>query len=285
MQRWLLTLPKSRYKIDSCLRNEFEAYGLTRLDFDAAQGICLRVRKRGPGAFVEDASHAINRKEYRMDLVPNSGDVGHRVFRDRSQAAHALALPLRAYQGQNPLVIGIARGAVAMAKIIADDLHGEFDLILVQKLRAPQQPELAIGAVDEGGHTYLSDLVSAYTAGLDYVAEEKTQRLKILEQQRAQYSRVRSPRDPRGRIVIVVDDGLATGATMTVALQSLRTRGPASLICAVPVAPPDTLQKIAVLADQVVYLVLARHFQAVGQFYTHFPQVEDDEVIALLQSA
>lgn len=220
-----------------------------------------------------------------MGWTPNPSMAGHPVFRDRSQAAHALADQLKAYQGQNPLVIGIARGAVAMAKIIADDLHGELDLILVQKLRAPQQPELAIGAVDEGGQTYLSDLVSAYTAGLDYVAAEKKNRLETLAQRRALYSRVRSPRDPQGRIVIVVDDGLATGATMMVALQSLRTRGPASLICAVPVSPPDTLQKIVVLADQVVCLVLARAFQAVGQFYTHFPQVDDDEVIALLQSA
>lgn len=207
------------------------------------------------------------------------------MFRDRSQAAHALAERLKDYQGHNPLVIGIARGAVAMAKIMADDLGGEFDLILVHKLRAPQQPELAIGAVDESGHTYLSDLVSAYQAGLDYVAAEKNNRLESLAQCRAQYSRVRLPLDPHGRIVMVVDDGLATGATMTVALRSVRTRDPAHLICAVPVAPRDTLRKMAELADQVVCLEPVDHFQAVSQFYADFPQVEDDAVIALLQSA
>lgn len=207
------------------------------------------------------------------------------MFRDRNQAAHVLSAQLKAYRGKNPLVIGIPRSAVAMAKIIADELNGEFDLILVHKLRAPRQSEVAIGAVDAEGNTYMSDFAAAYEAGLDYVAAEKKNQLGVLAQRRAQYRQVHAPVDPRGRIVIVVDDGLATGASMTVALQSLRNRDPARLICAVPVAPRETLQKIVVLADQVVCLEVSDRFQAVGQFYNHFPQVEDDEVIRLLQSA
>lgn len=207
------------------------------------------------------------------------------MFRDRTGAAVRLADRLKTYQGQHPLVLAIPRGAVPMGKLIADELDGELDVVLVRKLRAPNQPELAIGAVNESGWTFIADYAEIYGASADYLEVEKQAQLTTLRQRRAQYTPVRAPLDPKGRIVIVVDDGLATGATMRAALQAVRASHPARLICAVPVSPPDTLTKMAALADEVVCLETPYSFQAVGQFYQHFPQVTDAEVIEVLKSA
>lgn len=207
------------------------------------------------------------------------------MFRDRLDAARQLARRLRTYRGKNPLVLGIPRGAVPMAELIARELEGEFDVVLVRKLRAPHQPELAIGSVDESGWTYISDYAPACGGTADYLAVEKQTQMATLRQRRAQYTPIRPPISPAGRIVIVIDDGLATGATMISALHGLRARKPAKLICAVPVAPPDTLARVAELVDEMVCLESPAYFSAVGQFYQHFDQVEDAEVIELLKKS
>lgn len=207
------------------------------------------------------------------------------MFRDRNEAATRLADRLKAYRGKNPLILAIPRGAVPMAKIIADKLEGDFDVVLVRKLRAPHQPELAIGSVNERGWTYQSNFAELYGANKDYIEAEKRLQLETIHRRRAQYTPIRPPLDPAGRIVIVIDDGLATGATMISALHGLRASKPAKLVCAVPVAPPDTLIKVADMADEVVCLEAPEFFQAVGQFYQHFPQVDDDEVIEILKGS
>jgi putative phosphoribosyl transferase len=205
-----------------------------------------------------------------------------RLFDSRMDAGRRLAETLVSYRGRNPLVLAIPRGAVEMGAEIAKALQGELDVVLVKKLRAPGSPEFAVGAVDETGWTYVA--AHAEMAGADraYLAREKTQQLELLHRRRAQYTPARAPADPRGRVAIVVDDGIATGASMIAALHAVRARQPARLVCAVPVAPPESIEQIRPYADEVVCLETPQDFQAVGQFYRHFPQVEDEEVVALL---
>ena len=204
------------------------------------------------------------------------------MFKDRIDAATQLANKLHSYQGKNPLILAIPRGAVPMAITIAKALQGEMDVVLVRKLRAPHQPELAIGAVDESGWTYIADYAPLYQATENYLASEKQTQMHTIHQRRAQYTPLRTHINPAGRIVIVVDDGIATGASMTAALHSLRLAKPQKLICAVPVASPEALAKVQTLADEVICLQAPDNFQAVGQFYAHFPQVEDADIATML---
>ena len=204
------------------------------------------------------------------------------IFSNREQAARLLAEKLTAYKGKNPLILAIPRGAVPMAKLIAEALGGEFDVVLVRKLGAPGNPEFAIGAIDETGWAYLGPYAAMAGADSGYIERIKAQELATIRKRRAQYSPLHPPIDPQGRVVIVVDDGLATGSTMLAALHALRSRAPQKLVCAVPVAPPETLEKVGERSDEVVCLHAPENFQAVGQFYADFGQVEDEEVITLL---
>jgi len=206
------------------------------------------------------------------------------VFENRRDAALKLAARLAHYKSRNALVLGIPRGAAPMAHVIAEELGGAVDVVLVRKLRAPGNPELAVGSVDESGWIHVAGFAASTGADAPYVEQEKQHQLDVIRQRRALYTGGRTSIEPAGRIVIVVDDGLATGATMIAALHALRQRQPARLICAVPVAPPETAAEVAKHCDELVCLETPQHFYAVGQFYRHFPQVEDDEVVAALRS-
>lgn len=204
------------------------------------------------------------------------------LFQNREHAAHLLAQRLSAYyQNKNPLVLAIPRGAIGMAEIIADALGGELDVVLVRKLGAPDQPELAIGAIDEAGNVFLS----GYGRDIDsaYLEAEKQAQLDILRKRRAQYTPSRGAIDSHGRLVIVVDDGIATGSTMTAALRSIRKSKPKELVGAVAVASPAAARAMSREADAIVCLDVPAEFYAVGQFFEDFSQVSDEEVTAILQ--
>ncbi len=203
------------------------------------------------------------------------------LFSNREDAAQQLARTLQRYRGQHPLILAIPRGAVPMAKTIAASLDGEVDVVLVRKLRAPGNPELAIGSIDETGWVYLGEY-ALQLADHAHIEREKQIQMEVMKNRRAQYTPIRPPLDPAGRIVIIVDDGLATGSTMIAALHAIRAKKPQKLICAVPVAPHDTLEKVAPYADETVCLQAPEMFYAVGQFYMDFPQVTDEEVIEVL---
>jgi len=203
-------------------------------------------------------------------------------FDSRNDAARQLAKALARYRGRNVLVLAIPRGAVGMGKVLADELGGELDVVLVRKLRSPFSPEFAVGAVDESGWTYVAEHATRSGADPAYIEREKSSQLETLRKRRVQYTPARPPIDAKDRIVIVVDDGLATGASMIAALHAARAKQPQRLICAVPVAPPESLERVRPLADEVVCLEAPEEFYAVGQFYRDFPQVEDDDVVAML---
>ena len=203
-------------------------------------------------------------------------------FKNREHAAHLLAERLSAfYKNKNPLVLGVPRGAVPMAKIIAEALGGELDVVLVHKLGHPDQPELAIGAIDESGNALVADWASEVDP--QYIEAEKQRQLFVLRERRAKYTPGRAPVDPQGRIVIVVDDGIATGSTMTAALRAVRAKNPTKLVGAVAVASTQAARAMLHECDAMVCLNVPVDFFAVGQFFNDFHQVSDHDVIDALR--
>ncbi len=207
------------------------------------------------------------------------------MFVDRIDAGRQLAKALAAYKGQKPLILAIPRGAVPMGKVIADALEGELDVVLVRKLTSPYSSEFALGSVDESGWMFVADYAAESGGTPEYMEREKQRQMATLRARREQYTPFRQPLDPKGRVALIIDDGLATGSTMIAALHATRAKQPEKLICAVPVAPPDTLEKIRPYCDELVCLSAPPYFQAVGQFYSDFNQVSDEEVMEVLRQA
>lgn len=207
------------------------------------------------------------------------------IFKNRIQAAGILAQKLIQYRGHNPLVLAIPRGGVPVGRVIADVLGGELDVLMVRKLRAPMDPELAIGAVSEDGEVFVSSIAPKTGADDQYIETEVGRQIYLMHRRRALYTPIQAPISPKNRVVIVVDDGLATGATMIAGLMALQTRHPKRLICAVPVAAAESLKTVGAYCHEIVCLSEVQNFSGVGAYYEDFSQVEDGEVVALLAGA
>lgn len=209
-------------------------------------------------------------------------------YADRHDAGQKLAESLQHLKDREPVVLALPRGGVAVGFEIARKLDAPLDIVLVRKIGVPWQPELALGAVTDGPapDTFIDrNIATRLAIPEDYIKSETDQQLQEIERRRQSYCAGRPPVDIAGRTAIVVDDGIATGATMRVALRAVRRRGPARLVLAVPVAPPETLDAFREEADEVVCLQTPPALDAVGFYYCDFHQMSDAEVTDLLARA
>jgi putative phosphoribosyl transferase len=209
-------------------------------------------------------------------------------FGDRADAGRQLAAKLKHLKHEDPLVLAIPRGGVPVGFEVARALAAPLDLVLVRKIGVPYQPELALGAVVDGEHaeTVLNDeLVQSLDLPDDFIRKETELQLAEIERRRKAYLGDRARPLIAGRTAIVVDDGIATGATVRAALRAIRRSAPKRLVLAVPVAPPDTVSLLRAEVDELVCLEAPKLFFAIGQFYLDFSQLTDDEVTALLNQA
>lgn len=208
------------------------------------------------------------------------------MFHDRADAGRQLATRVADSEPEAPVVVGMARGGVPVAAVVAQRLGAPLEALVVRKVGCPWQPELGVGALAEDGVVLFNEELMAELdldrAALEPVlARERT----LLEERVRRYRGSRLPTDLSGRHAILVDDGLATGFTARAAIEALRRRGAARVVLAVPVAPPGTATELADVADEVIVVLLPRDLRAIGQFYERFDQTTDEEVVRLLSEA
>ena len=211
------------------------------------------------------------------------------VFQNRIEAGRQLAAKLRAYKAtKNLIVLAIPRGGVVVGKQLADFLGCPLDVIVTKKIPAPGSPELAIGAVGPAswrGEPVIDEELAAKVGADEQYLKFKIENLKFeVARREKEFRKGKPPLDLKNKIVILTDDGVATGATMAMAVEIVRQQEPKKIIVAVPVIARDSLEKIAALADEVVYLEAPELFFAVGQFYREFEQVSDEIVIKILRN-
>ncbi len=217
-----------------------------------------------------------------------ASSLGFGVFPDRNEAGRRLAERLLHLREKHPVVLALPRGGVPVGYEVAKALEAPLDLVFVRKIGAPFQPELALGAVADGGHpiTVLNEeLVGRLDISESFLQEETKRKLAEIDRRREVYKAGRPRIEVKGRTAIVVDDGIATGATVRAALQSVRKGLPARLVLAVPVAPPETIEALESEADEVVCLETPDLFFAIGQFYRNFEQLSDQQVVEWLKRA
>ena len=208
------------------------------------------------------------------------------MLRNRQEAGRLLGELLRSRPLRDPLVLGIPRGGAVVAAAIAAELGAEMDIVLARKIRAPRQPELALGAVDEDGEIILLPFAGELTEDdPGYLDRERAHQQDEIERRKSLFRAVRPAARIAGRSVIVTDDGIATGSTVLAALHSLRNKRPHEVIVAVPVAAADRLYELRTHCNDVLCLSAPRHFRAIGEFYDDFTQVDDAEVLRLLRDA
>jgi len=210
------------------------------------------------------------------------------LFANRSEAGRVLAQRLLGFKDQRPLILALPRGGVPVGFEVARMLAAPLDLVLVRKIGAPFQPELAIGAVVDGARaeTVLNqEMVREFQIPESYLADESARQLEEIERRRELYLAGTTRAPVEGHTAIVVDDGIATGATMEAAVHAIRRANPKHLVLAVPVAPPDTIERLRPQVDEVVCLAMPRLFGAIGAFYEDFQQLSDEDVVDLLRQA
>lgn len=204
-------------------------------------------------------------------------------FRDRIDAGRLLAERLLDYAGDDPIILALPRGGVPVARQVADRLDAPLDVFLVRKLGVPGHQELAMGAIAAGGVIAVNQDVIDQLGIPRPVIDEVAARERVeLDRRAASYRRGRTPPEVKDRTVILIDDGLATGATMEAAILALRTQEPSRIVVAVPVGALDTCQRLRTVADDVVCLATPEPFRAVGLWYEEFSQTTDREVVAAL---
>ncbi|NLJ34559.1 MAG: phosphoribosyltransferase [Firmicutes bacterium] len=208
------------------------------------------------------------------------------LFSNRAEAGRQLARELTPYKGRAPLLLAVPRGGVPLAYEIQRVLGGRLDLVIPRKIPAPHHSELALGAVAQDGSLVLNeDILARLKVPQDYIAAEVSRQLREIERRLACYRGERPYPSLRGQTVIIIDDGVATGATLRAALKMVREKKAQRLILAVPVGPAKTIATLRALVDELVCLATPEVFYAVGQFYADFGQVEDGEVRELLKKA
>lgn len=207
------------------------------------------------------------------------------IFTDRTHAGTLLAQKLAPYASAAACVVGLARGGVAVAKILADGLNLPLDVLVVKKVGAPGEAELAIGALAPDGVSFI-DWRFAQMLGVDegYIKRVISDKREVIREKTLLYRKKKKPYRFREKTVILVDDGAATGATIEAAIRWLRKKHAKRIVVAIPVAPKELAPKIAPEVDKLVVLETPEGFGAVGQFYTDFPQVSDEEVVELLRN-
>lgn len=208
------------------------------------------------------------------------------IFADRKEAGRVLAENLEKYRAERPVVVGLPRGGVVVAAEVARALGADLDVIIAGKLRAPYNPELAIGAITEDGHAFLNNMaIRSLRVTDEYLEREKSERLKATTERLKLYRAVREKVPLAGRTVILVDDGLATGSTMISAAEAARASGAKKIVVAVPGGPEDTVERLKTMEwiDAVVCPLVPESFYAVSQIYVDFKQVEDETVIRILK--
>ncbi len=207
------------------------------------------------------------------------------MFWNRQQAGELLGQELTEYGSKNAVVLGIPRGGIVVAREIANELKAELDIVLARKLRTPGESELAMGSISEDGRVFLNDeVVKSLNIDENSIEKEKAVQMDEIARRRDLIRRVLPKVELKNRIVIITDDGVATGATFQAAIWSARQESPKIIVGAIPVGAEETVRRLAEDTDDMLCLRTPPSFNAVGQFYRNFEQVDDDEVLNILEA-
>jgi putative phosphoribosyl transferase len=221
-----------------------------------------------------------NQTRSKIRIISRSGE----PFRDRTHAGKLMAVELAEFRGKHPVILGIPRGGIVVAREIARALDGDLDIVLARKLGTPDHEELAMGSLSEGGEMFLNrDVVEDQGISQEEIQYEKNRQMIEIGRRSKVFRQALSKTPLEGRVVIVTDDGVATGATMQAALWAARQEKPGKLVAAIPVASEEAVIRLSADVDKLICLKLPAYFAAVGQFYEEFGQISDEEVRMVME--